>query len=104
MDELGCGRMPKRGAARQQLQRLYKIGLSRRVGSRKYRHALVQGKAIAIEAAVVRDGKIAGEHGHGATLDADRHDQVQVVDLVVGLEDARLRVALELQRDLLLLG
>ena len=37
-------------------------------------------------------------------LDADRHDQVQVVDLVVGLEDARLRVALELQRDLLLLG
>ena len=66
MDELGCGRVPKRGAARQQLQRLYEIGLSRRVGSRKYRHALVQGKAIAIEAAVVRDGKIAGEHGHGA--------------------------------------
>ena len=104
MDELGCGRMPKRGTARQQLQRLYEIGLSRRVGSRKYRHALVQGKAIAIEAAVVRDGKIAGEHGHGAALDADRHDQVQVVDLVVGLKDARLRVALELQRDLLLLG
>ena len=40
----------------------------------------------------------------GQLLDADRHDQVQVVDLVVGLEDARLRVALELQRDLLLLG
>ena len=74
MDELGCGRMPKRGTARQQLQRLYEIGLSRCVGSRKYRHALVQGKAIAIEAAVVRDGKIAGEHGHGAALDADRHD------------------------------
>ena len=104
MDELGCGRMPKRGAARQQLQRLYEIGLSRRVGSRKYRHALVQGKTIALETAVVRDGKIAGEHGHGAALDANRHDQVQVVDLVVGLEDARLRVALELQRDLLLLG
>ena len=41
MNELGCGRMPKRGAARQQLQRLYEIGLSRRVGSRKYRHAVV---------------------------------------------------------------
>ena len=40
---------------------------------------------------------------HGE-LDANRHDQVQIVDLVVGLKDTRLRVALELQRDLLLLG
>ena len=40
----------------------------------------------------------------GRLLDADRHDQVQVVDLVVGLEHARLVVALQLERDLLLAG
>ena len=102
--ELGSGGMPKRGAARQKLQRLYKVGLSRRVGSRKHRHAFVQVKTVAIETAVARDGKVAGKHGHGAALDANRHDQVQIVDLVVGLKDTRLRVALELQRDLLLLG
>ena len=67
MYQLGGGRVPKRGTARQQLQRLYEIGLSRRIGPREHRHAIVQDKAVTIEAAVVRDGKIASEHGHGAT-------------------------------------
>ena len=67
MYQLGSGRVPKRGTARQQLQRLYEIGLSRRIGPREHRHAIVQNKAVTIEAAVVCDGKIASEHGHGAT-------------------------------------
>ena len=62
--ELGSGRMPKRGAARQQLQRLYEVGLPHRVGSREHRHAAAQGQTITVEAAVVRDGKLVGEHSH----------------------------------------
>ena len=74
--ELGSGGMPKRGAARQKLQRLYEVGLSRRVGPRKHRHAFIQVKTVAIETAVARDRKVAGKHGHGTALDANRHDQV----------------------------
>ena len=65
MDELGCGRMPKRGATRQQLQRLYEVGLSHRVGTCEHCHTVAQDKAVTVEAAIARNGKIACEHGHG---------------------------------------
>ena len=65
MHELGCGRMPKRGATRQQLQRLYEVGLSRRVGAREHGHTVAQGKTVTVEAAIARNGKIACVHGHG---------------------------------------